>query len=44
MPLYEHVFLARQDVSTQQIEGLLDTFRALIEEMADRSVRPSIGG
>ena len=32
MPLYEHVFLARQDVSTQQVEGLLDTFRALIEE------------
>jgi len=32
MPLYEHVFLARQDVSGQQVEGLQDTFRALIEE------------
>ena len=32
MPLYEHVFLARQDISAQQVEGLLDTYRALIEE------------
>jgi small subunit ribosomal protein S6 len=32
MPLYEHVFLARQDISQQQAEGLLDTYRALIEE------------
>ncbi|MHA1518195.1 MAG: 30S ribosomal protein S6 [Alphaproteobacteria bacterium] len=32
MPLYEHVYLARQDISAQQVEGLLDTYRALIEE------------
>ena len=32
MPLYEHVFMARQDVSTQQVEGLQQTFRDLIEE------------
>jgi small subunit ribosomal protein S6 len=32
MPLYEHVFLARQDISAQQVEGLLDTYRALVEE------------
>jgi small subunit ribosomal protein S6 len=32
MPLYEHVFLARQDISTQQVEGLQQTFRSLIEE------------
>ncbi len=32
MPLYEHVFLARQDISAQQVEGLLQTFRSLIEE------------
>ena len=32
MPLYEHVFLARQDISAQQVEGLLDTYRSLIEE------------
>ena len=32
MPLYEHVFLARQDISTQQVEGLQQTFRSLVEE------------
>ncbi|ADZ70832.1 30S ribosomal protein S6 [Polymorphum gilvum] len=31
MPLYEHVFLARQDVSTQQVEQLVDQFKGLIE-------------
>ena len=32
MPLYEHVFLARQDVSPQQVETLTETFKAVIEE------------
>jgi small subunit ribosomal protein S6 len=32
MPLYEHVFLARQDISAQQIESLLQSFRAILEE------------
>jgi len=32
MPLYEHVFLARQDISAQQVDGLVDTYRALLEE------------
>jgi small subunit ribosomal protein S6 len=31
MPLYEHVFLARQDISAQQVEGLVQEFRTLIE-------------
>jgi small subunit ribosomal protein S6 len=31
MPLYEHVFLVRQDVSAQQVEALLQTFRSIIE-------------
>ena len=31
MPLYEHVFLARQDISTQQVEGLVQEFRTIIE-------------
>jgi small subunit ribosomal protein S6 len=31
MPLYEHVFLARQDISAQQVEGLVNSFRAIIE-------------
>ena len=31
MPLYEHVFLARQDISAQQVEGLVQGFRTIIE-------------
>lgn len=31
MPLYEHVFLARQDISAQQVESLLQEFRTLLE-------------
>ena len=31
MPFYEHVFLTRQDVSTQQVENLVQEFRAIIE-------------
>jgi len=31
MPLYEHVFLARQDVSGQQVEAMVDQYKALIE-------------
>jgi small subunit ribosomal protein S6 len=31
MPLYEHVFLARQDISAQQVEGLMQEFRTIIE-------------
>ena len=32
MPLYEHVFLARQDVSGQQVEALVDQFKSVIEQ------------
>lgn len=32
MPLYEHVFLARQDVSAQQVETLTEQFKTVIEE------------
>ncbi|WP_439527432.1 30S ribosomal protein S6 [Pannonibacter sp.] len=31
MPLYEHVFLARQDVSTQQVEQLVEQYKGLLE-------------
>ncbi len=30
MPLYEHVFLSRQDVSGQQVEALTETFKGII--------------
>src|SRR2546423_5721968 len=32
MPLYEHVFLARQDVSGQQVEALTEQFKGVIEQ------------
>ena len=32
MPLYEHVFLARQDISAQQVESLLQDFRTILQE------------
>ena len=30
MPLYEHVFLARQDMSTQQVEALIEQMKSII--------------
>ncbi|MBX7247526.1 MAG: 30S ribosomal protein S6 [Caulobacteraceae bacterium] len=32
MALYEHVIIARQDISAQQAEALNDTLKALVEE------------
>lgn len=31
MPLYEHVFLARQDVTAQQVETMVETYKGVIE-------------
>ncbi|MEI8145208.1 MAG: 30S ribosomal protein S6, partial [Alphaproteobacteria bacterium] len=31
MPLYEHVFLARQDVTAQQVEALVAQYKGVIE-------------
>ena len=32
MPFYENVFIARQDISTAQVEALTDTFANLVAE------------
>ena len=32
MPLYEHVFMARQDVSSQQVDTLTEQFKSIVEE------------
>ncbi|MEO1676607.1 MAG: 30S ribosomal protein S6 [Pseudomonadota bacterium] len=32
MPLYEHVFIARQDLSNAQAEGLIDHFGAVLAD------------
>ena len=36
MPLYEHVFLARQDVTSQQVETMIDTYKGVIEQNGGR--------
>lgn len=36
MPLYEHVFLARQDVSAQQVEELTAHLTGIIEQMGGK--------
>jgi small subunit ribosomal protein S6 len=33
MPLYEHVYLARQDLSAQQVEELTGQYRGVIEQL-----------
>ena len=32
MALYEHIFIARQDISAQQVEGLVDMAQAVLDE------------
>ena len=32
MALYEHIFMARQDVSSQQVDALTEQFKAIIEQ------------
>src|SRR2546423_12918022 len=36
MPLYEHVFLTRQDASAQQVEDLTAQFKTVIEQMGGK--------
>jgi len=36
MPLYEHVFLTRQDASSQQVEELATQFKSVIEQMGGK--------
>jgi len=36
MPLYEHVFLSRQDASAQQVEELTTQFKGVIEQMGGK--------
>ena len=32
MPLYEHIFMARQDVTSQQVEAMIDQYKGVIEQ------------
>ncbi len=32
MPLYEHVFLARQDISAQQVDSMMESYKTIISD------------
>jgi small subunit ribosomal protein S6 len=44
MPLYEHVYLARQDVTTQQVDELTAQFRGIIEQMGGNVAKTEYWG
>ena len=44
MPLYEHVFLARQDISQQQVEALTKEFSQIVEELGGKVSRTEYWG
>jgi small subunit ribosomal protein S6 len=39
MPLYEHVFMARQDISQAQVDALIKEFQGVVEEGGGKIVR-----
>jgi small subunit ribosomal protein S6 len=44
MPLYEHVYLARQDVSAQQVETLTAQYKGVIEQMGGKVAKAEYWG
>jgi small subunit ribosomal protein S6 len=44
MPLYEHVFLARQDVAAQQVEAMADQFKGVIESNGGKVEKTEMWG
>ena len=44
MALYEHVFIARQDISSQQVEGLTDMITAVLEENGGKITKQEYWG
>jgi small subunit ribosomal protein S6 len=44
MPLYEHVFLARQDLSAQQVEDLTKQYSDVIEQMGGKVTKTEYWG
>ena len=44
MPLYEHVFIARQDISPAQVEGLTETLAKIVTDNGGENRKvPNIG-
>lgn len=44
MPLYEHVFIARQDISGTQVDQLVETFTGVVESGGGKVVRSESWG
>ena len=44
MPLYEHVFLARQDLGPQQVEDFTNQYKAIIEGMSGKVTKSEYWG
>jgi small subunit ribosomal protein S6 len=44
MPLYEHVFLARQDLGPQQVEELTTQYKGIIEQMGGKVAKTEYWG
>ena len=44
MPLYEHVFLARQDVTSQQVEAMVDQYRGVVEQNGGKVEKTEMWG
>ena len=43
MALYEHVFLARQDLSAQQVEALVEQYKGVMNRWAVRLAGRKLG-
>ena len=44
MPLYEHVYLARQDLSQQQVEELTAQYKGVVEQMGGKIAKVEYWG
>ncbi len=44
MPLYEHIFIARQDISPAQVEGLTETLQKVITENGGKIAKSEYWG
>jgi small subunit ribosomal protein S6 len=44
MPLYEHVYLARQDLSQQQVEELTTQYKGVVEQMGGKIAKVEYWG
>jgi small subunit ribosomal protein S6 len=44
MPLYEHVFLARQDLGAQQVDELTNQYKAVLEQMGGQVAKSEYWG